>query len=83
MRVVGASKHRIFSHFHILKLVFCSTFCWYFRYFRTNNMLVGLHVPTNIQMFRQNKTSIMGEGAIARSPLLAIYANVYRVIPVL
>ena len=28
-----ASELRKFSHFHILKLLFPSIFCWYFRYF--------------------------------------------------
>ena len=42
------------SHFHIQKLVFLSIFCWYFLYFvGTNYMFVGLHVPTNFQMYRQ------------------------------
>ena len=44
-----------FSHFYILKLLFLSIFCRYFRYFvGTNDMLVGLHVPTNFQMYLQN-----------------------------
>ena len=47
MRASGASELRKFSHFYILKLLFLSIFCWYFRYFvGTNDMLVGLHVPT-------------------------------------
>ena len=55
MRASGASELRTFLHFHILKLPFLSIFCWYFRYFvGTNDMLVGLHVPTNFQMYRQN-----------------------------
>ena len=42
-------------HFYILKLLFLSTFCRYIRHFvGTNDMLVGLHVPTNFQMYRQN-----------------------------
>ena len=32
MRASGASELRTFSHFHILKLLFPSIFCWYFRY---------------------------------------------------
>ena len=36
-------------HFYILKLLFLSIFCWYFRYFvGTNDMLVGLHVVTKL-----------------------------------
>ena len=55
MRANGASELRKFSHFYILKLLFLSIFCWYFRYFvGTNDMLVGLHVATNFQMYRQN-----------------------------
>ena len=68
MRASGASELRKFSHFYILKLLFLSIFCWYFRYFvGTNDMLVGLHVPTK---FRKS----MGEIA----PLLPSgYANVH------
>ena len=55
MRASGASELRKYSHFHILKLLFISIFCWKFRYYvDTNDMLVGLHVPTNFQMYRQN-----------------------------
>ena len=40
--------------FYILKLLFISIFCRYIKYFvGTNDMLVGLHVPTNLQMYRQ------------------------------
>ena len=52
VRMSGASKctHRNFLHFHILKLLFLSIYCWYFKCFvSTNDMLVGLHVPTNFQ----------------------------------
>ena len=50
MRASGASELRKFSHFYILKLLFLSIFCWYFRYFvGTNDMLVGLH-----HVYRQN-----------------------------
>ena len=53
MRARGTSELRKFSHFHILKRIFPSIFCWYFRYFvGTNDMLVGLNVPTNFQMYR-------------------------------
>ena len=63
-----ASELRKFSHFYILKRLFLSILCWYFRYFvGTNDMLVGLHVPTK---FRKS----MGEIA----PLLPSgYANVH------
>ena len=66
MRANGASELRKFSRiFYILKLLFLSIFCWYFRYFvGTNDMLVGLHVATNFQMYRQNseKTLFGGGG---------------------
>ena len=62
---------RIFF-FYILKLLFLSIFCWYFRYFvGTNDMLVGLHVATNFEMYRQNseKASFFGGwGGIAPLP---------------
>ena len=55
MRASGASELRIFRYFYILKLLFLSIFCRYIRYFvGTNDTLVGLHVPTNFQMYRQN-----------------------------
>ena len=54
MRLSGASELRKFWHFYILNLLFLSIFCRYIRYFvGTNNMLVGSHVPTNFQMYRQ------------------------------
>ena len=54
MRTSGASELRNFSIFTFLKLLFLSIFCRYIRYFvGTNDMLVGLHVPTNFQMYRQ------------------------------
>ena len=38
---------------HSYKLLFLSIFCRYIRYFvGTHDMLVGLHVPTNVQMYR-------------------------------
>ena len=47
---VRASELRKFSHFYIVKLLFLSIFCWYFRYFvGTNDMLVGLHIPTKLR----------------------------------
>ena len=55
MRASGASELRKFLHFHILKLLFLSIFCLYFIYFvGKNDMLFGLHVPTNFLMYRQN-----------------------------
>ena len=54
MRLSGASELRKFWHFYILNLLFLSIFCRYIRYFvGTNDMLVGSHVPTNFQMYRQ------------------------------
>ena len=64
MRVSGASELRKNYRYLHSKLLFLSIFCWYFRYFvGTNDMLVGLHVATNFEMYRQNsKKSIMGGG---------------------
>ena len=64
MRSNGASELRKCSHIYILKLLFLSIFCWYFRYFvGTNDMLVGLHVATNFQMYRQNsEKALLGGG---------------------
>ena len=70
MRASGASELRKFSYFYILKLLFLSIFCRYFRYFvGTNDMLVGLHVPTNFQMYRQNsEKTLFGGGGQLRPP---------------
>ena len=52
-----ASELRKCWHFYILKLLFLSIFCRYSRYFvGTNDMLVGLHVPTNFLIYRQTVT---------------------------
>ena len=57
VRTSGTSELRKFWHFYILKLLFLSIFCRYNRYFlSTNGMLVGLHVPTNFQIYRQTLT---------------------------
>ena len=51
---VHASELRKFRYFYILKLLFLSIFCRCIRCFvGTNDMLVGLHVPTNLSMYRQ------------------------------
>ena len=43
-----AERARNFLHFHIQKLLFLSIFFWYFRNIvGTNDLLVGLHVPTD------------------------------------
>ena len=71
MRANGASELRKFSHFYmILKLLFLSIFCWYFRYFvGTNDMFVGLHVATNFQMYRQNsEKALWGGGGLPPAP---------------
>ena len=61
---VYASELRKFRYFYILKLLFLSIFCRYIRYFvGTNDMLVGLHVPTKVR-----KGIIGGGGAIAPLP---------------
>ena len=54
MRASEASELRKLRYFYILKLLFLSIFCRYIRCFvGTKDMLVGLHVPTNISMYRQ------------------------------
>ena len=60
---VYASELSKFWHFYILKL-FLSIFCRFIRYFvGTNGMLVGLHVPTNFQMYRQkSEKALLGGG---------------------
>ena len=77
-----ASELRNFLYFYILKLLFLSLFCWYIRYFvGTNEMLVGLHVPTNFQMYRQNlREGIIGGGGAVPPPPPppSGYANVFR-----
>ena len=71
MRASGASELRKCSHFYILKLLFLSIFCCYFRYFvGTNDMLVGSHVPTDFQMYRQNsEKALWGGGGGGNCPL--------------
>ena len=55
-------------HFDIQKLLFLSIFCWYLQnYVGTNDILVGLHVPTDFQMYRQNSEKAL-LGAIAPPP---------------
>ena len=77
MRANGASELRKFSHFYILKLLFLSIFCWYFRYFvGTNDMLVGLHVATHFQMYRQNsEKALLGGGGGGVAPLATLMAG--------
>ena len=64
MRASGACELRKFWYFYILKLLFLSIFCRYIRYIvGTNVMLVGLHVPTNFQMYRQmSEKALLGGG---------------------
>ena len=60
---IYASELRKCFHFHIQKPLFLSLFCRYFRYFvGTNDMLVGLHVPINFQMYQQNSEKALLEG---------------------
>ena len=70
MRASGASELRKFWYFYILTLLFLSIFCRYSRYFvGTNDMLVGSHVPTNFQMYRQkSEKALLGGGAAAPTP---------------
>ena len=81
MRASGASELRKFWHFYILKLLFLSIFYRYIRYFvGTNDMLVGLHVPTNFQMYRQKseKALLGGGGGQLPPPPPSGYANALR-----
>ena len=63
---VYASELRKILHFHIQKLLFLSIFCWYMyfsNFVGTNYILVGLHVPTDFQMYRQNsENALLGGG---------------------
>ena len=72
LRASGASELGKFSHFYILILLFPSTFCWYFRYFvGTNDMLVGLHVPTDFRFPNvptKLRKSIIGGGGGGNCP---------------
>ena len=80
MRASGASELRKCWHFYILNLLFLSIFCRYIRYFvGTNDMLVGSHVPTNFQMYRQKseKALLGGGGQLPPLPPSG-YANAYQ-----
>ena len=69
MRASGASELRKFWHFYILNLLFLSIFCRYIRYFvGTNDMLVGSHVPTNFQMYRQKSEKALLGGSCPPPP---------------
>ena len=59
-----ASELRKCWHFYILKLLFLWIFCRYIWYFvDTNDMLVGLHVPTNFQLYQQKyEKALLGGG---------------------
>ena len=71
MRASEARELRKFWHFYILKLQFLSIFCRYIRYsVGTNDMLVGLHVPTNFQMYR-----LKSEKALSVAPPPPGYTN--------
>ena len=75
MRASGASELRKFWHFYILNLLFLSIFCRYIRYFvGTNDMLVGSHVPTNFQMYRQKSEKAL-LGPAPPPPPPSGYAN--------
>ena len=70
-KYIYASELRQFSYFYIVKLLFLSIFCRYFRYFvSTNDMLAGLHVPTNFQLYRHNSEKTLLGGAPPPPPSL-------------
>ena len=72
-----ASELRKILHFHIEKLLFLSIYCWYFRNFvGTNDILVGLHVPTDFQMYRQNSEKASWGGGNCPPPPLATLGRV-------
>ena len=68
-----------FGIFTFLKLLFLSIFCRYIRYFvGTNDMLVGSHVPTNFQMYRQNsEKALLGGSCPPPPPPLATLMTLY------
>ena len=86
---IYASELRKFGHFYIvLKVLFLSIFCWYFRYFvGTNDMLVGLHVPTNFQMYRQHSEKALwgggGDNCPPPPPPPSGYASEFRMVKLL
>ena len=50
--------------------------CHFFQYFvGTNDMLVGLHVPTNFQMYQQNSEKALLGGQLPPAPPLSGYAS--------
>ena len=53
-----------FCIFTLKNCYFFFKFCWYFRNFvGTNDILVGLHVPTDFQMYQRNsETALLGQG---------------------
>ena len=59
MRASGASELRKCLHLYILKLLFLSIFCRYFRYFvGTNDMLVGLWNALPSKLRSQENTDL-------------------------
>ena len=62
----GASELTKFSHFYILKLLFLSRFCWYFRYFVDDRLFDKF---PNVPTLRKSITG-GGGGAIAPPPPL-------------
>ena len=69
MRACGASELRNCA-FHILELciIFFNILLVLQICCRTYDILVGLHVPTNIQLYRQNSEKALGGGAISPCP---------------
>ena len=57
-----ASELRKFSHFHILKLLFLSIFCWYFRYFVGTNLSAYMYRQISTCTDKTPKKALLGGG---------------------
>ena len=71
MRVSGASELKKFSNFYILKLLFLSIFCWYFRYF----ILLVQMTCLSVYMYRQNYEKALGGGGGAEISCIFVFGE--------